>query len=241
MIQFDAVTKIYGSIPALDSVSFHIDAGEFVFLVGPSGAGKSTIAKLLIREIKPTSGNIIVGEYDYTNLKDKDIPFLRRQIGCIFQDNKILSDRTVAENVSLSLEILHKNAGTIKKTVEELLHVTGLTGKDNYFPRQLSGGELQRVVIARALAMDPPLLFADEPTGNLDHQTALQIVELLQRINAEGTTVLMATHDMQIVEQLNKRTLKITQGRLETDSEHKTEKVNQKENTAKADKGDEQE
>lgn len=218
MIQFDSVSKIYGSVTALDSLSFTIQPGEFVFLVGPSGAGKSTIAKLLIHEILPSTGNIIVGDYDYSKLKSKDIPYLRRQIGCVYQDNKVLADRTVVENIALSLEILHKSDSSIKKTVEELVRVTGLVGKENFFPRQLSGGELQRVVIARALAMDPPLLFADEPTGNLDFDTALQIVELLERINKEGTTVLMSTHDMQLVERLKKRTISIKQGKLVSDT-----------------------
>lgn len=221
MILFNSVTKTYGERAALSDVSFEIDAGEFVFIVGPSGAGKSTIAKLLVREIVPTSGTIKVGEYDYSALKTSDIPYLRRQLGIVFQDNKLLNDRTVAENIGLSLEILNKSRATIDKTVEELLKVTGLMGKNNYFPRQLSGGELQRVVIARALAMDPPVLFADEPTGNLDDETAMQIMELLSRINQEGTTVLMSTHDMDLVNQMKKRILVLKQGQLVDDSKPK--------------------
>lgn len=218
MIEFDSVTKVYGTRTALDAVSFKINPGDFVFLIGPSGAGKSTVSKLLTREIMPTNGNIIVGEYDYSKLKNRDIPFLRRQIGVVYQDNKLLPDRTVAENIALSLEILNKPNPTITKTVEELLRVTDLSGKENMFPRQLSGGELQRVVIARALAMDPPLLFADEPTGNLDVQTAHQIIELLERINKEGTTVLMSTHDINLVKSMQKRVITLKQGKIETDS-----------------------
>jgi len=214
MIVFDSVTKLYGDMPALSEISFKIEPGEFVFVVGPSGAGKSTLSKLLIAETQPTQGTITVGEYNYSLIKPKDIPYLRRQIGVVFQDNKLFQDRTVAENVAISLEILNKSDVSIQKSVEELLKVTGLTNKEHFFPRQLSGGEQQRVVIARALAMDPAVLFADEPTGNLDRETATQIVELLTRINEHGTTVLMATHDMELVKQMKKRTLTLKQGKL---------------------------
>ena len=218
MILFDSVTKKYGESEALSNVSFTINAGEFVFVVGPSGAGKSTLSKLLIREIASTSGKIMVGEYDYSTVRPKDIPYLRRQIGIIFQDNKLFADRTVAENIALSLEIIHKPAVVISSTIEELLKVTGLVGKNNYFPVQLSGGEIQRVVIARALAMDPAVLFADEPTGNLDDDTAVQIVDLLLKINLTGTTVLMSTHDMNFVKRLKKRTLVLNKGKLVEDT-----------------------
>jgi len=221
MIVFENVSKIYGDKPALENVSFKIEPGEFVFIVGPSGAGKSTISKLLIREIEPSKGKIQVGEYDYSTVKSKDVPFLRRQIGIVFQDNKLLPDRTVAENIGLSLEILNKGRATIEKTVSELLRVTNLSGMENFFPRQLSGGELQRVVIARALAMDPAVLFADEPTGNLDDETALQIIDLLLRINQEGTTVLMSTHDSDLVKRLKKRTMILKQGELQEDKQEK--------------------
>lgn len=214
MILFDSVSKVYGEKEALTDVSFKIEPGEFVFVVGHSGAGKSTLAKLLIRDIIPTNGKIKVGDYDYSSVKNRDIPYLRRQIGIVFQDSKLLPDRTVAENIGLVLEILNKPKQTISKTIEELLKVTGLTGKENFFPRQLSGGELQRVVIARALAMDPAVLFADEPTGNLDDETAASIIELLLRINKEGTTVIMSTHDMELVKKLKKRTLVMKQGKL---------------------------
>lgn len=224
MITFDAVTVRYGDNAALDQVSFYIDPGEFVFLVGPSGAGKTTVAKLLIREIVPTEGQIMVGDYDYGKIRRKDIPYLRRQIGMVFQDNKLLADRTVAENIALPLEIINKSNAAIAKIIEELLKATGLVGKENYFPRQLSGGELQRVVIARALAMDPAILFADEPTGNLDDETAGQIVDLLQRINQQGTTVIMSTHDMNMVKKMKKRILHLNQGKLVSDSEPKQQK-----------------
>lgn len=224
MIVFDAVTVRYGDKAALDRVSFLIEPGEFVFLVGPSGAGKSTVAKLLIREIVPSEGRISVGEYDYDSIRNKDIPYLRRQIGMVFQDNRLLPDRTVAENIALPLEIVHKSNQAIVKTITELLKATGLEGKDNYFPRQLSGGELQRVVIARALAMDPAVLFADEPTGNLDDETAASIVDLLIRINQQGTTVIMSTHDMNMVKQLQKRIIELKEGKLMSDSHPKQAK-----------------
>lgn len=231
MISFTHVSKVYGERSALSEITFQIDPGEFVFVVGPSGAGKSTLAKLLIREIVPTDGVIKVGEYDYTALRSKDVPYLRRQIGIVFQDNKLLSDRTVAENIAVSLEILHKPDSTIAKTVEELLRVTGLTGKDHFFPRQLSGGEMQRVVIARALAMDPAILFADEPTGNLDSEIALQIIELLDRINEQGTTVIMATHDMDLVRRMKRRTISLDKGLLVSDTGNKKQKHAEKEET----------
>jgi len=218
MIIFDSVTVSYGDKQVLDDVRFTIDPGEFVFLVGKSGAGKSTIAKLLIREIKPTKGKIKVGDYDFLTMKRGDIPHLRRQIGMVFQDNKLLPDRTVAENIALPLEILGKATPSINKTIKELMKATGIEGMENYFPRQLSGGELQRVVIARALAMDPAVLFADEPTGNLDDQTAMQIVELLTRVNEQGTTVIMATHDSDLVKKLKKRVIELDKGKLASDT-----------------------
>lgn len=224
MIVFDAVSVRYGEKAALDQVSFFIEPGEFVFLVGPSGAGKSTVAKLLIREINATEGSVTVGDYKYANIRRKDIPYLRRQIGMVFQDNRLLPDRTVAENIALPLEILNKSQAAITKTVAELLKATGLEGKDNYFPRQLSGGELQRVVIARALAMDPAVLFADEPTGNLDGETAAQIVDLLDRINQQGTTVIMSTHDMGMVKKMKKRIIELKNGQLVSDSDPKHKK-----------------
>lgn len=218
MIVFESVTKAYGEQTALSSVSFTVNPGEFVFVVGPSGAGKSTLAKLLLKEIEPTSGTIKVGEFDYASIKPRDIPFLRRQIGIVFQDNKLLPDRTVAENIAISFEIMGKSDAIIEPAIQDLLRVTNLVGKDNFFPRQLSGGELQRVVIARALAMDPPVLFADEPTGNLDTETAMQIVDLLSKINQQGTTILMATHDLSLVKRMKRRTLHIKQGQLVEDS-----------------------
>jgi cell division transport system ATP-binding protein len=224
MIVFDAVSMVYGDKAALNDISFFIEPGEFVFLVGPSGAGKSTVAKLLIREIVPTQGHISVGDYDFGRIRRKDIPYLRRQIGMVFQDNKLLPDRTAAENIALPLEILGKSDSAIVATVSELLKATGLEGKDNYFPRQLSGGELQRVVIARALAMDPAVLFADEPTGNLDDHTAGQIIELLERINQQGTTVIMSTHDMTMVRKMKKRINEIGNGTLVSDSNPKSKK-----------------
>ena len=195
MIYFKKVTKSYGSYTALDSVSFHIRPGEFVVITGPSGAGKTTIAKLLIHEVKPEKGKVKVGDFSVTKLRGSEIPTLRQQIGVVFQDFKLLHDRTAAENISIGLEIIGEKPKTIEKTVNKLLTVIGLEGKGDFFPDELSGGEQQRVVIARAVAVDPAILFADEPTGNLDHESAQTIIDLLKKINESGTTVLMATHD----------------------------------------------
>jgi cell division transport system ATP-binding protein len=225
MIVFDSVEMIYGNKAALDGVSFRVDPGEFVFIVGPSGAGKSTIGKLLLYETKATKGTIEVGDYNYTTLKKRDIPYLRRQIGMVFQDNKLLPDRTVFENIALTLQILGKPEKTTTKTIEELLKATGLEGMESRFPRQLSGGELQRVVIARALALDPAVLFADEPTGNLDTATALKILDLLEAINKQGTTVLMATHDIGLIKQLKKRVITLNQGKVSDDTAPKKKPV----------------
>lgn len=221
MIVFDQVTKRFGSTIALDQVSFVIEPGEFVFVVGPSGAGKSTLGRLLIREIVPSSGNIKIGDFDFTAMKKKEIPLLRQQIGVVFQDYKLLPDRTAFENVALTLEILNQNDAQIKKTVEELLKVVGLPDKGHLFPSQLSGGETQRVVIARALATDPAVLFADEPTGNLDEVTGASIVELLNKINHHGTTVMMATHDTRILADHSRRVLMLDKGKLVRDNKGK--------------------
>lgn len=236
MIVFDSVEMKYGEKAALDGVSFRIDPGEFVFIVGPSGAGKSTVGKLLLYETRPTSGTIEVGDYHYPSLKKRDIPYLRRQIGMVFQDNKLLPDRTVSENIALTLQILGKPEKTIEKTIEELLKATGLEGMEMRFPRQLSGGELQRVVIARALALDPAVLFADEPTGNLDTATALTILELLEAINKQGTTVLMATHDIGLIKQLKKRVITLKQGKVSDDTAPKKKPI---EDTVEKDQTDE--
>jgi len=221
MIVFDSVTKRYGTHTALSEVSFTIEPGEFVFILGPSGAGKTTLARMMIKEMEPTEGTIKVGEFDLKKIRGRELPVLRQQIGVVFQDYKLLPDRTAAENIALSLEIIGKTDAVIHRTVDELLKVVGLEGKGNLFPSQLSGGETQRVVIARALATDPAVLFADEPTGNLDRDNALQIVDLLDRINKHGTTVVMATHDMDLVKKMNRRNIILEEGKVVKDTGRK--------------------
>lgn len=218
MIEFRQVTKQFGNgTVALDKVDFKIAAGEFVFFVGPSGAGKTTILKLLLRQILPTAGTIFLAKEEVAALPPKKIPWLRRQIGAIWQDFKLLSDRTVAENVSLPLEILAKPAAAIKEEVMEILQTVGLEKQADLFPQQLSGGEIQRTVIGRALAGQPSVLFADEPTGNLDPATAWQIVKLLKQINEKGKTVMMATHNFDVVDSLKERVIRLDQGKVASD------------------------
>ena len=193
MILLDRVTKNYGKSnkPALNRASIHVGAGEFVIIVGTSGAGKSTLLKLLTREEKPSSGKIVVGGIDYDNLKDKHIPLLRRKIGVVFQDFKLLPNRTVFENVAFALEIAGMTNREIKSTVPKVIELVGLKGKEKQFPHQLSGGERQRVAIARAVVRQPKILIADEPTGNLDPKHSWDIVRLLEKINKYGTTVIL--------------------------------------------------
>lgn len=190
---------------------------EFVILVGTSGAGKSTLLKMLTREEKPTSGKIVVGGIDYDNLKDKDIPLLRRKIGVIFQDFKLLPNRTVFENVAFALEIAGMTNHEIKATVPKVLKLVGLKGKEQNFPSQLSGGEKQRVAIARALARQPKILIADEPTGNLDPKHSWDIVRLLEKINDYGTTVVLTTHNVEIVNKLKRRVITLEKGKVTHD------------------------
>lgn len=223
MIAFQNVSKIYGDRPALDKVSFKIEPGEFVFILGPSGAGKTTIGKLLTHEMMPSEGEVVVGEFELTKMPKKEIATLRQQIGVVFQDYRLLPDRTAGENISLALEIANKSDSTIEKTLPQLLKLIGLQDKDELFPSQLSGGEAQRVVIARALATDPAVLFADEPTGNLDKDNAYVILELLERINQHGTTVIMATHDQEMVKSRKHRVLEFKDGQLIKDTAYKAE------------------
>lgn len=219
MILLDRVTKTYGKVhkPALNRVSVHVSAGEFVILVGTSGAGKSTLLKLLTREEKPSSGKIVVGGIDYDTLKDKHIPLLRRKIGVVFQDFKLLPNRTVFENVAFALEIAGMTSREIKSTVPKVIELVGLTGKEKSFPHQLSGGERQRVAIARAVVRQPKILIADEPTGNLDPKHSWEIVRLLEKINRYGTTVLLTTHNVDIVNKLKRRVITIDHGKVTSD------------------------
>ena len=214
MIEFDKVTKHYGAHKVLDNVSFTIRPQEFVTLVGPSGAGKSTLVKLLLCEEKPTFGRITIDGKDIHLLREKYIPYYRRQIGVVFQDFKLLPNKTVAENIAFALEVSGLPDDEITKEVEKILDLVGLAGRGESFPKELSGGEAQRVAIARALVFKPKFLIADEPTGNLDPKNALEIAKLLLKINSMGTTVLLATHNRDIVDLINKRVISIENGKI---------------------------
>ena len=220
MILLDRVTKKYprsegGS--ALDRISLHVDPKEFVIVVGQSGAGKTTLLRLLTREERPSSGKIIVGGIDYDKLKDKDIPLLRRKIGVVFQDFKLLPNKTVFENVAFALEIVGVSNREIRHTVPKVLDIVNLKGKENHMPRMLSGGERQRVAIARAIVRQPRILIADEPTGNLDPKHAWDVIKVLEKINRYGTTVLLTTHNQDIVNKLKRRVVTIKDGRVVSD------------------------
>lgn len=218
MILFNSVTKKFGSSVALDDISLEIKQGEFVFIVGPSGAGKSTLLRILTREILPSSGKVMVGNIDVTKIKDRDVPSLRRKVGVVFQDFKLLDDRTVFENVALTLEVLGKNDSEIIKLVEHILKLVEIYDKRNLFPKQLSGGEAQRTAIARAAVGKPEVLLADEPTGDLDHKTAWGVIQLLNEINSWGTTIIMATHNQEIVNTLKRRVVMLKDGKITKDT-----------------------
>lgn len=218
MILFNSVTKKFGSTVALEDISLEVKSGEFVFIVGPSGAGKSTLLRVLTKESSITSGKVMVGDIDITKIKDRDVPSLRRKVGVVFQDFKLLDDRTVFENVALTLEVLDKNDAEIVKLVEHILKLVGIWDKRNLFPRQLSGGEAQRTAIARAVVGKPDVLLADEPTGDLDHKTAWEVIQLLNEINSWGTTIMMATHNQEIVNTLKRRVIVIKKGKIVKDT-----------------------
>jgi cell division transport system ATP-binding protein len=218
MIVFENVTKVYEpDVTALDDVSFTIDKGEFVFIVGASGSGKSTLIKLLLKEIEPSTGKIIVGGRDLTRLKHGKVPLLRRNVGCVFQDFKLLPSRTAAENVAYALKVQGESRTSIRRKVPEVMNMVGLAHKMNSMPDELSGGEQQRVSIARAVVNHPPLLVCDEPTGNLDPDTSVGIMQLLYRINRAGTTILMVTHDREMVDKMRKRVIALEDGKLARD------------------------
>jgi cell division transport system ATP-binding protein len=221
MILFDAVTKTYPRTqrPALDAVSLEIHRGEFVFVVGKSGSGKSTMLQLVIKEQDATDGRVLIAGRDLERLPDRKVPALRREIGCVFQDFRLLPNKTVHQNVAYALQILGASRSRIRQTVPETLELVGLAGKGKRLPHQLSGGEQQRVAIARAFVNRPPILLADEPTGNLDPDTSLEIVKLLDRINRTGTTVVMATHDTATVDEMRKRVIRLAGGVLVGDVE----------------------
>ncbi|WP_037575887.1 cell division ATP-binding protein FtsE [Phaeacidiphilus oryzae] len=219
MIRFDNVSKTYPkqNRPALQDISLEIEKGEFVFLVGSSGSGKSTFLRLILREERPSLGAIHVLGKDLARLSNWKVPQMRRQLGTVFQDFRLLPNKTVGQNVAFALEVIGKPRGTIRKVVPEVLDLVGLSGKENRMPGELSGGEQQRVAIARAFVNRPMLLIADEPTGNLDPQNSVGIMKLLDRINRTGTTVLMATHDQAIVDQMRKRVIELDTGHLVRD------------------------
>ena len=218
MIVFDSVRKVYEpNVAALTDVSFVIEKGEFVFVVGASGSGKSTLIRLLLKEIEPTEGRIFVGGRDLTRLKRSKVPYLRRNIGCVFQDFKLLPDRSAAENVAYALKVQGENNNSIRRKVPEVMNMVGLAHKMNSLPDDLSGGEQQRVSIARAFVNNPPLLVCDEPTGNLDPDTSVGIMQLLYRINRAGTTILMVTHDREMVDKMRRRVIALEDGRLARD------------------------
>jgi cell division transport system ATP-binding protein len=218
MIVFEGVTKVYEpDVTALNEVSFVIEKGDFVFIVGASGSGKSTLVKLLLKEIDPTEGRIFVGGRDLTRLKHSKVPLLRRNVGCVFQDFKLLPSRSAADNVAYALKVQGEGRTSIRRKVPEVMNMVGLAHKMDSLPDELSGGEQQRVSIARAVVNHPPLLVCDEPTGNLDPDTSVGIMQLLYRINRAGTTILMVTHDREMVDKMRKRVIALEDGRLARD------------------------
>lgn len=221
MIKFINVSKVYedNGAKALSNINMFIEKGEFVFLVGPSGAGKSTIIKLLLKEIDPTSGTIILNDMDITKVKNRKVPYIRRNIGVVFQDFRLLPNKTVYENIAFAMEIIGSHPKEIRRRVPMVLSMVDLSGKAYCYPDQLSGGEHQRVAIARAIVNNPPVLIADEPTGNLDPDTAWEIMKIIKDINRRGTTVLMATHAKDIVNSMKRRVIAIEGGRVVRDEE----------------------
>lgn len=217
MIDFKNVTKTYGDCTALNNASLHIDDGEFVFVVGPSGAGKSTFIKLMLKQIKPDDGEIIINTRVLSAMSNREVPILRREIGMVFQDFRLLPNKTVYENVAFAMEVVHASPRLIKRQVPQILQVMGILDAKDRFPHELSGGEQQRVAIARAIINNPKILIADEPTGNLDKETAKEIMELIDMINRRGTTVVMVTHAIDIVERMGKRVIAIDDGRIIAD------------------------
>ncbi|WP_179536395.1 cell division ATP-binding protein FtsE [Actinopolyspora biskrensis] len=216
MIRLEHVSKTYKTLarPALDDVSVSVDKGEFVFLIGPSGSGKSTFLQLLLREEVPSDGRVIVADWNVAKLPRRRVPKLRQRVGCVFQDFRLLNNKTVSENVAFALEVIGKPRHTIRKVVPEVLQLVGLDGKADRMPAELSGGEQQRVAIARAFVNRPLVLMCDEPTGNLDPDTSQDIMLLLERINRTGTTLVMATHDHSIVDSMRRRVVELSHGKV---------------------------
>ena len=221
MIVFDNVTKNYGGNVGLSNASVHINRGDFVFLVGPSGAGKTTFIRLILKELEPDSGKITVAGKDITRLKRKEVPILRQKIGMVFQDFRLLEKKTVYENVAFAMEVVHKSKREIREKVPYVLKLVDIADKADRYPTELSAGEQQRVGIARAIVNQPRMLICDEPTGNLDPVTAMDIMDLLEQINLRGTTILMVTHAKDIVDKMHKRVVAIENGKIVRDEEGK--------------------
>jgi len=222
VIKFEKVTKKFGGIVALNDISFEVGKGEFVFITGPSGAGKTTILKLILGEITPDEGKVTVDGVNVVNIKAKDLPLFRQKIGIVFQDFKLLPERTVSENIQVALAVIGIPEESWNERVGHTLKLVGLTKQTNYFPSQLSGGEIQRVSLARALSVNPNLLLADEPTGNLDWEISDSIMNLFEKINKEGKTIIMATHNLEIVKKYKKRIINIVGGRIEENKNTKS-------------------
>lgn len=225
MIKFKNISKMYeNNVKALTDINIEIKAGEFVFLVGPSGSGKSTFIKMLLKEVEPTSGEVIVGNAELSKLSRKSIPYFRRKIGMVYQDFKLIPTLNIYENVAFAMKVVEASSKDIRRRVPMVLSLVGLSHKYKMFPNELSGGEQQRVSLARAIVNNPSLLIADEPTGNLDPETAKEIMELLDDINRAGTTILMATHAKEIVDNMQKRVIAIEGGRIVRDEKRGTYK-----------------
>lgn len=214
IIEFSKVTKRFGGVAALEDVSFEVAQGEFVFITGPSGAGKTTILKLILGQISPGSGDVIVDGINVKNLKENELPLFRQKIGIVFQDFKVLAERTVSENVEVALAVTGVPEPEWPERIKHVLKLVGLSRQEELFPSQLSGGELQRVSLARALSVNPKLLLADEPTGNLDWDTSDSMMQLFEKINKEGKTIIMATHNLEIIKKYKKREIHIVGGKL---------------------------
>lgn len=218
MLEMIDVSKIYpGGSVALQDINVRIGQGEFVFIVGPSGAGKSTFFKMLFREVLPSSGKVIVNGHDLVKMTDKEIPYFRRQLGIVFQDYRLLPDRTVYDNVAFAMQVIETPYRKIKRRVNDVLDLVGLRKRAHAYPTELSGGEQQRIAIARAIVNDPILLIADEPTGNLDPETSWEIMDIFREVNKSGTTIVMATHDREIVDEMEKRVIAIEHGHIVRD------------------------
>jgi cell division transport system ATP-binding protein len=228
MLKLENVTKSFGSITALSDVSFEMDEGEFVFITGPSGAGKTTLLRLILCELKPDKGKVSLDDQEISSIGKNEVPKLRQNIGVVFQDYKVLPEKTLKENVELALAVTGVKQEEWEKRVDHVLELVGLIKRADLFPSQLSGGELQRVSLARALIVNPKIILADEPTGNIDWETADKIMELFDKVNKEGKTILVATHHKGIVDKMAKRVIKIREGKIEEDSGKKATKSKSK-------------